>query len=107
MDVTVTELYSTWIITADGCDRYRTLQHMDITADGRNRYRTLQHMYITANGRDRLKTSLLQILKVLVSCRLSQLDVNVERLQFFATLPLSRAIGIVAVALISNNIRLH
>ena len=94
-------------ITADGRDRYRTLQHMDITADGRDRHRTLQHMDITADGRDRLKTSLLQILKIFASRRLSQLDANAERLQFFSSLPLSRAVALVTVALTSNNIRLH
>ena len=52
-------------ITADGRDRYGTLQHMDFTADGRDCYGTLQHMDITADGRDRLKTSLLQILSLL------------------------------------------
>ena len=72
-------------------ERYRTLQHMDFTADGRDRYRTL----------------LLQILKTLVSCRLSQLDANAARLQSFCTLPLSRAGAIVAVSSIRNSIRLH
>ena len=43
-------------ITADGRDRYRTLQHMDFSADGRDRYRTLQHMDITADDRDRYRT---------------------------------------------------
>ena len=56
-------------------------------------------MDITADGRDRLKTALLQILKILASRKLSQLDTNAERLQFFCTLPLSRAVAIVAVAL--------
>ena len=44
-------------ITADGRDHYRTLQHMDFTADGCNRYRTLQYMDFTANGRDRYRTN--------------------------------------------------
>ena len=94
-------------ITADGRDRYRTLQYMNITADGRDRYRTLQYMDFTADGRDRLNTSLLQILKILASCSLSQLDANAARLQFFCTLPLSCAVAIVAVSLIRNNIRLY
>ena len=94
--------------TADGRDRYTTLQHMDITSDGRDRYRILQHMDVSADGRDHLKTSLLQILKILASLRLSQLDAaNAVRLQFFCGLPLSRAVAIVAEALISNDIRLH
>ena len=63
-------------------------------------------MNFTADGRDRLKASLLQILKILVSCRLSQLDANPAKLQFFCTLLLSRAVAIVALALIRNNIRL-
>ena len=94
-------------IAANRHDRYRTIQHMNITADERARFRTLQHMAITADGRYRLKTSLLRILKILVSRRLSQLDVNAEILRFFSTIPLSRAVAIVAVALISNNIRLQ
>ena len=122
MEVTATEHYSNMGFTADGRDRYSTLQHMniiadgrdshrtlqymDFTADGRDRYRTLQHMDITADGRDRLKTSLLQIVKIFASRRLSQLDANAERLQFFRLL-LSRAVAIVAVALISSNIWLH
>ena len=56
---------------------------MDFTADGRDRYRTLQHMNFIADGYDHLKTSLLQILKILVFCRLSQLDANIARLQLF------------------------
>ena len=85
-------------ITANRRDRYRTLQHMDITADGRDRYRILQLKDITADGRGRLKTSLVQILKILASRRLSQLDANAERLQFFSIFPLSRSVAIVAVA---------
>ena len=92
MDVTAADHYITWIL---------------ITADGRDRYRTLQHVDIATDGRDRLKTSLLQILKILASRRLSQLDASAVRLQFFRTLPLSRAVAIVAVALISNYIRLY
>ena len=80
---------------------------MDFTADGRDRYRTLQHMNFTADGRDRLKTSLLQILNIFASRRLSQLDANAERNQFYSSLPLSCAIATVAVALISINIMLH
>ena len=83
--------------TADGRDRYRGLQLIDFTTDGRDRHRTLQHMDFTVDGRDRLKTSLLRILKILVFCRLSQLDANAARLQFFSTLPLSRAVAVVAV----------
>ena len=64
-------------------------------------------MDLTADGRDRLKTSLLQILKILVSRRLSQSDANAERLQVFSALSLSRAVAVVAIALITNNIRLH
>ena len=94
--------------TADGRDRYRTLQYMDFTADGRDRYRTLQHMDFTADGRDHLKTSLLQILQILLTFRiLSQLDANAERLQLFSTLCWFRAVAIVAVAFIRNNIRPH
>ena len=93
--------------TADGRDRYRTSQHMDFTADGRDRYRILQHMNFTADGRDCLKISLLQMLKLLVFCRLSQLDANAARLQVFCTFPLSRAVTIVAVSLIRNYIRLY
>ena len=44
-------------------------------------------MDFTADGRDRLKTLLLQILKILASRRLLELDANAERLQFFSTLP--------------------
>ena len=58
-------------------------EDMDFTADERDRYRTLQHMDITVDGRDHLKTSLLQILKILAYCRLSQLNANAKRLQFF------------------------
>ena len=42
--------------TADGRDRYRTLQHMDFTTGGHDRYRTSQHMNFTDDGRDRYRT---------------------------------------------------
>ena len=57
-------------------------------------------MNFTADGHDCLKTSPLQILKIFASHRLSQLDANTERLQFFSLLLLSHAIAIVAVALV-------
>ena len=50
---------------------------------GRDRYRTSQHKDFATDERKRLKASLLQILKILVFRRLSQLDANAERLQFF------------------------
>ena len=43
-------------LTADGGDRYKTLQLMDLTADVHNRYKALQLMDFTANGRNRYKT---------------------------------------------------
>ena len=43
-------------ITANGCDRYRTLQHMDFTADGRNCYGSSQLMDVTADGCDCYRT---------------------------------------------------
>ena len=76
---------------------------MDFTADGRDRYRTLQHMDFTADGRDRYRTSLLQILEIFASSILSQLDANAERVQFLNRLPLSHAVAIINVALICNN----
>ena len=42
--------------TADGRDRYRTLQHMDFNADELDRYRTVQHMDIIVGIRTIART---------------------------------------------------
>ena len=109
MDVTATEYYC----TVHGFHRPWTsplqniIQHMNFTADGRYCFRTSQPIGSTVDERYRYKISLRQILKILASHRLSQLDANAERLHFFSMLPLFRAVTIVAVASTSNNIRLH
>ena len=81
MEVTATEHYSTWIPSPMDVATFLLLLKQ--------------------------KTLLLLIFKILASRRLSQLDTNAERLQFFNTLPLFRAVAVVAVAFITNNIRLH
>ena len=77
--------------TTNKCDCYRTSQPIDSTVDEHYCY----------------KTSLLQILKILASCRLSQLDANAERLHFFSAFPLSSGIAKATVVPIANNTRLH
>ena len=110
-------------ITADGRDRYRTLQLMDTTADGRDRYRTLEHVDFTADGRTATDHCSIWILTPMDVTATKHHCYRYQRYSppadyhnwmqtqkdcsFFSSLPLSRAVAIVAVALMSNNIRLH
>ena len=91
---------------ADGRKPLRILQLIVSTADGRYRYKIVQSIDFIVDECYRYKTSLLQILTILPSRRLSQLDANAKRLHFFSTLPLSRVAAMVAgasVAIIQGN----
>ena len=94
MDMTATEHHSTWILppmdaTATEHFSIWISPLMDLTAI--EHYSTwISPLKISCN---RLKTLLLQIFKTLVSRRLSRLDADAARLQFFCTLPLSRVVN--------------